>query len=99
MPDLVSEVDSDRRAARPAGPGLYLALVRARAFGSSGRAHADACCIMSHGRVTIFGGLACIDREIPCMQTCMHDLLPAAWMPATKDTVDRGTAVVAPQLY
>ena len=55
MPDLVSEVDSDRRAARASRawplPGSG---ARARASGSAVRTETAARRIMSHGRVTIF---------------------------------------------
>ena len=58
MPDLVSEVDSDRRAARASRawplPGSG---ARAGASGFGGRAQPAARRIMSHGRVTIFGPL------------------------------------------
>ena len=63
MPDLVSEVDSDRRAARASRawplPGSG---ARARASGSGKRAQPDARRIMSHGCVTIFEALAASQR-------------------------------------
>ena len=93
MPDLVSEVDSDRRAARASRawplPGSG---ARARASGSGGRAQPAARRIMSHGRVTIFGALAgsqpariqhrihaSIGKFHACSHACMTGCLPG-WL-------------------
>ena len=81
-----SEGDSDRRAARASRawplPGSG---ARARASGSGGRAQPAARRIMSHGRVTIFGALACsqpariqhrIHASVGKFHACSH-----AWTP------------------
>ena len=88
----VSEVDSDRRAARASRawplPGSG---ARARASGSGQRAQQAARRIMSHGRVTIFGALtrsqpariqhrihASIGKFHACSHACMTGCL-AGW--------------------
>ena len=93
MPDLVSEVDSDRRAARGSWawplPGSG---ARSRASASGESAQPAARRIMSHGRVTIFGALtgsqpariqhrihASIGKFHACSHACMTGCLPG-WL-------------------
>ena len=77
MPDLVSEVDSDRRAARASRawplPGSG---ARARASGSGGRAQPAARRIMSHGHWNNFA--ASQAGSLSCMHGCMHGI--SLWM-------------------